>query len=183
MNRNRKIVVVSVLALVALAVTTGWSVLAPAAWPPQPYKANSLAGLWTSTMGYDILMMFGPEDQSGVGVCEAVHLSMDPTLGGMIAGATTDTPMYFKYVRTGSDTWQLKGLVYFKDSAKPKPNVLAICVFDDTTIRMTAPGEFELIMTRSLYLGSQDKDLDGVPDPGQKPVAVLPPDTSHWKAL
>ena len=31
MNRNRKIVVVSALAIVALAVTTGWSVLAGAA--------------------------------------------------------------------------------------------------------------------------------------------------------
>jgi hypothetical protein len=182
MNRNRKIVVVSVLALVALAVTTGWSVLAGTAWPPQPYKASSLVGLWTSP-GYNILMTIGPEDESGAGVCEAIHLSMDPTAGGMIPGATTDTPMYFKYVRTGPDTWQLKGLVYFKDSAKPKPNVLAIVVFDDTTIRMTTPGEIELIMTRNLYLGSQDKDLDGVPDQGEKPVMVMPPDTSHWKAL
>jgi hypothetical protein len=101
---------------------------------------------------------------------------MDRTVAGMVPGAITDTGVYLKYVRTGPDTWQLKGLIYFKDDAKPKPNILMIGAVD-VTGTMTAPGEIDWAMTQSGYLGSQDKDLDGLPDVGEKPIC--PP----WDAI
>jgi hypothetical protein len=47
MNRKRKIIVVSATGILALVLTTGWSVLAGDEWPPEPYQAYSSAGAWT----------------------------------------------------------------------------------------------------------------------------------------
>jgi hypothetical protein len=181
MNGRRKIVVVFTLAIVALIVATGWTVLAGEAWPPKPYQAYSLAGHWT-TPGANTLFWMGPEDASGASNGEAIHLSFDPTVGGGIPTATANSPVYFRAVRTGSNTWQLRGLMYFTDDAKPAPTILFICVVDGTAT-MTAPGQLEITKTISSYLGSQDKDLDGTPDADEEPVGISPPDTYLWTAL
>ncbi len=181
MNGKRRILVVAVLGIVALAVTTGWTVLAGEAWPPEPYQVYSMAGQWTSPEA-NTLFRVGPEDPSGTGLAEAVPLSYDPTVGGMMPTATASSPVYFRYVRTGPNAWQLRGLKYFTDDAKPAPTILSICVVD-ATATMTAPGEMEFTKTITSYLGSQDKDLDGVPDADEKAVGGIPPDTRHWTAL
>ena len=48
---------------------------------------------------------------------------------------------------------------------------------------MTAPGELEVTETVSIYLGSQDKDHDGVPDTDETPANVVQRGTSHWTAF
>jgi len=163
----------------ALILTTSWGVLAGDGWPPEPYRLYSLTGQWTSAENPNTLFRFGPEDQFGAGLAESVKLSWDPTLGGLSPTATANTPVYQRYVRTGPNTWQVRGLMYYTDDAKPAPTILAI-VMVDKTATMTAPGELEVTETASGYSPSQDKDHDGVPDPEETPVFVDQRPISHW---
>jgi len=179
MNRSRRIVAVSALAMMALIAMTGWSVLAGDGWPPERYEVYSMAGQWTSAENTNTLFRVGPEDQFGVGLAESIKLSFDPTVGGMIPTSVANTPVYQRYGRTGPNTWRLRGLMYFTDAAKPAPAILAIAVIDKTAT-MTAPGALEVTETVTMYLGSQDKDHDAVPDLGEKPIAVDQRGTSHW---
>ena len=182
MNRKRNIIILSAIGITALVLTAGWSVLAGAAWPPEPYQVYWMAGQWTSPEVTNTLFRVGPEDQFGAGLAESIKLSFDPTQGGMFPTATAATPVYQRYVRTGPNTWQLRGLIYFTDDAKPAPTILVIVVADKTAT-MTAPGELEVTETVSIYLGSQDKDHDGVPDTDETPANVVQRGTSHWAAF
>ncbi len=179
MNRKRNITILSAIGILALMLTTGWSVLAGDDWPPEPYEVYWMAGQWTSPENTNTLLRVGPEDQFGTGLAESIKLSFDPTQGGMFPTATAATPVYQRYVRTGPNTWQLRGLIYFTDDAKPAPTILVIVVADKTAT-MTAPGELEVTETATSYLGSQDKDHDGVPDPDETPVFVDQRPISHW---
>ena len=171
MNRKRKIVVVSAIGILALGLTTGWSVLAGAAWPPEPYQVSSMAGAWT-VLGGNTIITVSPEDPvSGTGFAYATHINPDPTAGGAVPNATAEAPCIFKYVRTGPNSWQARGVTYFMKDAKPRPTILFLVVMD-ATVMMTAPDQDEWAKTDSVYLGSQDKDLNGLPDAGEKPVAV-----------
>ena len=180
MNRTKRILTVSVVAILVLVAATAWTVLAGDGWPPESYQLYWMAGQWTSPENPNTLLRVGPEDQFGAGLAESIKLSFDPTVGGMLPTATASTPVYQRYVRIGPNTWQLRGLMYYTDAAKPAPTILAIVVVAKTAT-LTGPGELEVTETATLYLGSQDKDHDGVPDPDQKPVAVDPRGTSHWK--
>jgi hypothetical protein len=169
MNRNRKIVVVSALSIVALGLTAGW--LAGDGWPPEPYQVSSMAGVWT-VLGGNTIITVSPEDpKSGTGFVYSTHINADPTAGGAVPDATAEAPCIFKYVRTGPNSWRGKGVTYFTKDTKPQPTVLFLAVID-ATITMTAPDKVEWARTNSSYLGSQDKDLDGLPDEGEKPTAV-----------
>ena len=180
MNRTKRILTVSVVAILVLVAATAWTVFAGDGWPPEPYQVSWMAGQWTSPENPNTLLRIGPEDQFGAGLAESVKLSVDPTVGGMLPTATASTSVYQSYVRTGPNTWQLHGLMYFADSAKPAPTIVAIVVVDKVAT-MTAPGVLEVTETATLYRGSQDKDHDGIPDPGETPVVVDPRGTSHWK--
>jgi hypothetical protein len=171
MNRKRNIIILSAIGIVALGLTTGWNVLAGDAWPPEPYQVSSMAGAWT-VLGDNTIVTVSPEDpKSGIGFVYATHINPDPTLGGVLPEATAQSPCIFKYVRTGPDSWQGKGRVYFTKDTNPQPTVLLFVVVD-ATITMSAPDKLEWARTYSSYLGSQDKDLDGFPDEGEKPVGV-----------
>jgi len=172
MNTKRKIIVVTAIGIVALGVTTGWSVLAGAAWPPQPYQVSSIAGAWT-ILGQNTIVTISPEDQqSATGFWYATHINMDPTAGGAIPDATSVPACIGKYVRTGPNTWQYTGVAYFLKDTKPQSTILNIDVVGGT-ITMTTPGKIEWTKTNMFYLGAQDKDHDGLPDVGEKPI--LPP--------
>ena len=85
MNRQRRIVVVSAIGILALVLTTGWNVLAGAGWPPEPYKEYSIAGLWAVLDGKTSMVTISPEDpKSGTGFASAMHLCTDPTHGGSL---------------------------------------------------------------------------------------------------
>ncbi len=182
MNGKRNIIILSSIGIAALVLTASWSVLAGAAWPPEPYEVYWMAGQWTSPEVTNTLFRVGPEDQFGAGLAESIKLSFDPTQGGMFPTATAATPVYQRYARTGPNTWQLRGLIYFTDDAKPAPTIVVIVVADKTAV-MTAPGELEVTETVSVYLGSQDKDHDGVPDMDEMPINVVERGTSHWTAF
>jgi hypothetical protein len=182
MNTKRKIVVVTALGIVAVAVTAGWNFMASSAdWPPQPYQVSSIAGVWT-ILGGNTIVTVSPEDpKSGAGFAYATHITSDPTVGGAVPGATSEAPCIFKYVRTGPNTWQTRGLAYFMKDAKPQPEVLMFLVMDDT-ITMTTADKVEWTLTDTAYLGTQDKDHDGLPDEGQQPI-VVQPRTLQMKSL
>ena len=171
MNKKRQIVVVSAVGILALALTTGWGVLAGDGWPPEPYQVSSMAGAWT-VLGGNTIITVSPEDPtSGIGFAYATHINPDPTVGGAVPDATAEAPCIFKYVRTGPNSWCGKGVTYFTKDAKPQPTILLFTVID-ATITMTAPDTVEWARTLSHYLASQDKDLDGLPDEGEEPVAT-----------
>jgi hypothetical protein len=87
MNANRKIVVVTALGIVALVMTTGWSVLAGDEWPPEPYEVYWLAGQWTSPENPNTLFRIGPEDQFGAGLAESIKLGWDWGFSGSFVAA------------------------------------------------------------------------------------------------
>jgi len=185
MNRNRKIVVVSALGIVALGLTAGWSVLAGAAWPPEPYQAYSPAGAWTKIDGSGDICIYtiSPEDPlSGTTSGTVVEVTMDPTLGGALPEATSLSPGFFTGIRTGSDTFQVKEVCYVKKDGKPKPTILSLLVLD-TAMTFTAPDTMDYEGTVSIYSPAADKDADGLPDADAKPLMVVPVAKGHLKRL
>ncbi len=173
MNRNRKIIVAAALGIVALAVTTGWSIMAAADWPPVPYQVYSLAGTWYNVSGGNPWVIGAEDPLTGRGSLWQMDLTKDPTQGGQMPTAKDMTPLFGSYVRTGTDTWQMKGVAYMRDDAKPKPNIVCIGVLEGT-LTMTAPDKLGFVGTNSIYGPTQDKDNDRLPDPGEKPLAAFP---------
>ena len=105
----------------------------------------------------------------------------DLSMHDVFPDATSCKPWMGNYVRTGPNTWQFKNVMYVLKDVQPQPVVLSIVV-SEGTITMTAPDTTELVETLSLYLPSQDKDLDGLPDAGEQPLTSVPA-TAQQKAL
>jgi hypothetical protein len=123
-----------------------------------------------------------PEDPStGRLVVTSRLINQDPTFDGLAPGATSVTPFTGTAVRTGPNSWQGKDIAYVLKDAKPNPVVLMILVVDDSCT-ITASDELERSGTFSCYLPTQDKDGDGLPDPGEKPVFSVPT-AGHSKRL
>ena len=183
MNRNRKIVVVIALGIVALAVTTGWSVLAGAAWPPEPYQEFSPAGSWTGLSGGgSVAALTPPDPKTGTGSGIEVLNEADPTSGGLIPEATSVSPWFYTYVKTAPNTYRVKGILYAKKDGKPKPTILSIQVFEATATQ-TAPDLMDYTGTVSVYSPAADKDGDDQPDAGEAPVSVWSSVTGTKKRL
>lgn len=186
MNRKRRMIMVSVIGMLTLLATTCWSVLAGEFWPPLPYQACSLAGAWTETNslspGSYIIVTNSPEDPTtGRGFMVSTMANPDLSMHGVFPDATSCKPWMGNYVRTGPNTWQFRLVMYVMKDVQPQPVVLSIVV-SEGTITMTAPDTTELVETLSLYLPSQDKDLDGLPDAGEQPLTSVPA-TAQQKAL
>jgi len=186
MNRKRNIVFVSAISIVALVLTTGWGVLSGDEWPPDPMEVYSMAGTWfytgdLETPGEINIFTISPEDpRTGKGF--SVHIDVNPDFtGGWMPEATSWTPWFGTYVRTGPNTWLIKGVCYMKNDTTPKPTILAIMIHE-STFTMTAPDAIESVDTVSVYGADQDSDGDGLPDEGQQPGASLP-GTGHLKPL
>jgi len=187
MNKKRNIVMILTLGIVALMLTTGWNVLAQAAWPPDSMSVYSLAGAWLQTVDTDPtdaidIVTISPEDpRSGKGFCIATDINPDFTANGLWPDAESWTPWNGAYVRTGSDTWQVKCVSYVRKDTKPKPTVLHILILEGTWT-MTAPDTVEFIGDVSIYDADQDGDDDGLPDEGQQPKMAMPV-TGYMKSL
>jgi hypothetical protein len=180
MNKTRNIIAVTTVGVVALAVTAGWSAIAGSVWPPTSYQAYSMAGTWietnnsVATPGSYTLVTTSPEDPvTGKGFMISTQVNPDLSMGGMFPDATSWQPWRGTYVRTGPNTWQFKLVMYVMKDAKPQPVVLFIMLAEGTTT-MTSPSKSEVVETLSGYLPSQDKDLDGLPDPGENPMMSVP---------
>jgi hypothetical protein len=180
MNKTRNIIAVTTVGVVALAVTAGWSAIAGSVWPPTSYHTYSPAGTWSernsaSSPGtYNSLVTTSPEDPvTGKGFIISTQVNPDVSWGGMFPDATSWTPWRGTYVRTGPNTWQFKLVAYVVKEAKPQAVVLFIMLAEGTTT-MTSASESEVVETFSGYLPSQDKDLDGLPDPGENPMMSVP---------
>jgi hypothetical protein len=183
MNSNRKIVVVATLGIVALGVTTGWSVLAGAAWPPEPYQEFSPAGSWTDlSSGGSVAALTPPDPRTGTGSGIEVLNEADPTSGGLIPEATSQSPWFYTYVRTGPNTYRIKGIMYTKEDSKPKPTILSIHVFEATATQ-TAPDLMDYTGAVSVYSPAADKDGDDVPDADEAPIRVWSSVTGTKKRL
>jgi len=179
MNRKRNIVFVSAIGIVALMLTTGWSVLSANAWPPEPMPVYSLAGTWLQTVTEDPpdaidIVTISPEDpSSGKGFFVATDINPDVTAGGLWPEADSWTPWIGTYVRTGPGTWQFKLVCYVKKDTKPKATVLLIMVLEGTWT-MSSPDVVGVAGTLSFYGIDQDSDGDGLPDEGQQANMSIP---------
>ncbi|OHB74888.1 MAG: hypothetical protein A2Z25_10720 [Planctomycetes bacterium RBG_16_55_9] len=191
MNRKRKIIVVSAIGILALVLTTAWSVLAGAAWPPEPYQPCSLTGMWTVTSpqfgpGEFGVASYGTEDPTTGRVAGIVQsLGADPSFGGLAPDSEWMLPQYVTFVRTGHDTFQKTGIFYATNSAKPRAAVAWIFVLN-LAAKFTDPDIYEWNGTLSVYsavehpghvfgnLPDQDQDGDGLPDEGQQPILCMP---------
>lgn len=168
MNRNRKIVGVAAVAIVALTVATSWSVLDGAAWPPEPYQESSPAGAWSYSDGSGdiVILMLSPADlRSGVGSGMTTPVTMDPTLGGAMPEATSLSHGFGTYVSTAPNTFRTRGINYVIKDGKPKPAILGMLIWEGTAT-LTAPDTIEISWDTYLIFGAAaDKDHDGLPDP------------------
>ena len=174
MNRNTKIIVVTALGIVALAMTAGWNFMASSAdWPPAPYAVCSLAGTWYNVSGGNPYVIGAEDPLTGKGSLWQMELTKDPTQGGQMPTAKDMTPWFGSYVRTGPNTWQMKAVAYMRDDAKPKPNILCIGVLEGV-LTTTAPDKLEFAGTNSIYAPTADKDGDRLPDPDEKALMVFP---------
>jgi hypothetical protein len=172
MNRNAKIVVVTVLGIVALVVTSGWSVLAGAAWPPEPYQEYSPAGSWTDLAGGGGIVVISPPDaKTGTGSAIGILNNVDPTFGGLIPEATSVSPWFYTYVRTGPNTYHVRGLMYVKKDGRSASTILNTWVFGATSTHV-APDLADYTGTVSLYRAAADKNGDDQPDLTEAPVEV-----------
>jgi len=191
MNRKRNIIILSAIGILALVLTTGWSVLAGDAWPPEPYQPYSTAGTWTVTSpqfgpGEFGVASYGTEDPTTGRVAGIVQgLGADPSLGGLAPDGESMSPQYVTFVRTGHDTFQKTGIFYAMNSAKPRAVVTWIFVLN-VAAKFTDPDTYEWDGTLSIYsavehpghmfgdLPDQDQDNDGLPDEGQQPILCMP---------
>jgi hypothetical protein len=191
MNRNRKIVVVSAMCIVALVLATAWTVLAQGDWPPAAYQDCSLTGTWTVTSpqfgpGEFGIASYGPEDPRTGRVAGIVQsLGADPSLGGLAPDGEWVSPQYVTLLRTGPDTFQKTGIFYVMNGATP-PAMAAWIFVLNLTAKTTGPDSYEWSGTMSIYsavahpghqfgdLPDQDLDNDGLPDEGQPPILCMP---------
>ncbi len=181
MNRNRKLVLVSALVLMALAVTTGWGVLAGADWPPPSYQEYSLAGSWVVPLPNRPILTISPRDPAGVS--SAIVTVTLPTQGAPFPEATSSTPGFFTAIKTGPNADHLKGVHYLMKDGTPSPTTVGILVVELQTT-LIAPDEMEIQDgTFSFYSAAADKDGDGLPDAGEKPVSVMLLPTVHAKRI
>ena len=177
MNKTRKIVVIAALSIVTLAVT-GWSMLAGDAWPPEPYQEFSPAGAWSYSDGSGavVILTLSPVDlNTGTGSGLTTPITMDPTLGGAMPGATSLSHGFGTVVKTAPNTYRTRGINYVLKDGKPKPTILGMLIWEGTAT-LTAPDTIEISWDTYLIFGAAaDKDHDGLPDPGAQPLVSLPP--------
>ncbi|MCL5279412.1 MAG: hypothetical protein M1376_05860 [Planctomycetes bacterium] len=185
MNRNRKIVVVVALGVVALAVT-GWSMLAGAAWPPEPYQEFSPAGTWSyqDGSGAVVILTLSPVDlETGMGSGMTTPVTMDPTLGGAMPQATSLSHGFGTIVKIGPNTYRTRGINYVLKDGKPKPTILGMLVWEGTATLTTADTVDVTWDTYLIYSAAADKDSDGLPDAGEQPLVSLPPFQAQMKRI
>ena len=187
MNAKRKVTLVSLTVLAVLMLTTGWSILADAAWPPETVPVYSMAGTWFHTCELNLpgeidVMTISPEDpRTGKGFFTQTDVNPDYTSGGQMVEAESWTPWIGTYIRTGVNTWQGKSVCYVRKDTKPRPTVLFILIGENTWT-MTEPDAIESFGTLAVYTPEQDMDGDGLPDEGQQPLMSVP-STGYIKPL
>jgi hypothetical protein len=191
MNRNRKIIIVAALGIVAVAVTTGWSIMASSAdWPPAPYQIQSMTGTWAGigdpaadVQSARVIWTMGAEDPvSGKGTWSMTFIVKEWTQGGQIP-ADYWTPALGTYARTGPNTWTGKTIGYHMKNTQPKPTLVGFTVRTDL-FTMTAPDALEDTYTLEMYSPDQDLNRNGLPDDGVPPVMKSKqPATDHLKPL
>jgi hypothetical protein len=185
MNGKRKIVVAAALGIVALAVA-GWSMLAGAAWPPEPYQEFSPAGAWSyqDGSGAVVILTLSPVDPAtGTGCGTTTPVTMDPTLGGAIPQATSLSHGFGTIVKIGPNTYRTRGINYVLKDGKPKPTILGMMVWEGTAT-LTAPDTVDISWDKYLiYSAAADKDGDGLPDADETPLVSLPPSQATMKRI
>jgi hypothetical protein len=199
MNRKKRILVLSAAAVMAVALTTGWTVpfaalrasFAGDGWPPQQMEVYSTAGAWSITSpqwpsGVVGTLVLSPEDpRTGRYSWVGGPVNMDPTLNGLFPDAEAMSQWSGTGVRTASDECQVTGILYATKKNQPCDIVTWIWVSSETNKWIDAD-TLSCEGTCSYYsavehpghmlgdLPDQDLNDDGLPDEGQEPVFCVP---------
>jgi hypothetical protein len=191
MNRNKKALAVSAAAVLAVALTTGWTVFAGDGWPPQPMAVYSPAGAWSITCpqfarGELTTMTASPEDpRTGRYAWVTRHINGDPTANGLFPDAEAISEWSGSALRTAPDECRSTGVLYATKKSQPRDIVTWIWVLSETDQWIDAD-TFRFEGTLSFYsaiehpghmlgdLPDQDLNDDGLPDEGQEPVFCMP---------
>jgi len=191
MNRQMRILAVSAATIVAVALTTSWTVLAGNGWPPQPMEVYSPAGAWSVTSpqyppGQVSVAIISPEDpRTGRFSFVGGPVNMDPTANGMFPDAEACSQWAGSGIRTAPDESQLTGILYFTKKNQPRDIVTWIWVENETDKWIDADtiscegsiSVYSAIEHPGHMLGDlpdQDLNDDGLPDEGQEPVFCIP---------
>lgn len=162
----------TITTITALGVALG-TLLEPAlnASAQQPFR---LEGAWVITIpGTPALVTFtmSPTDSNATNA--AIYGSTligDPTLQGTFTNAQYQTPFVGQATLTSSNTGAITFLQYGMRMGAAGPEIVYI-VLNSATFTNIASGKILSAHGFSVYLPSQDSDGDGLPDPGQVPIA------------
>ena len=181
MRTKRNITLVTIIALMAGLLATGWSVMADI--EPAPVIVPS--GIYTTVMGtpagtYIITMTVIPMDPAGnTMILMAPNDNSDPTYFSTeppTGEADHLTDYVANMVRTGPDTWAYTGIAY--GTKKVEGQLLPEILYMDVprgTVTSTADGNIlTLENNTAFYLPEQDVDGDGFPDADQEPIYCSP---------
>ena len=191
MNRNKRILAVSAAAVVAVALTTGWTVFAGDGWPPQPLAVYSPEGVWNMTSpgwpsGVVGTLVASPEDpRTGRYSWVGGPVNLDPTANGLFPDAEAMSQWSGSAIRTAPDECHSTAVLYVTKKNQPCDIVTWIWVMNETdkwidadTIQCEGTVSFYSAIAHPGHmlgdLPDQDLNNDGLPDEGQKPVFCVP---------
>lgn len=162
-----------VLAALGVAAGTGL-VLTQTGWTPKQLLPTRLEGAWIMTAPPSppaALVIFAPFDSSGRSAAVyGQHIVGDPTLEGAFPQAQYQTPLVGEARMTSRNEGECTVTTYGMTMGPAGPEIVYIVV-DTQTFTETSPGRGLSLHSNSVFLPSQDADGDGLPDPGQQPVA------------
>lgn len=164
-----------------LSNALSWVAKKPPLEPPAPDYGWALAGTWVATsFGSSTTWLRGPwtlhrQDLEGFLYTSNLRfVTIEPALFGRFPDATAFTEFTGNLIRLDKNLYQGTHLAYGTKKAEGQfaPEVVWMSLLT-STVTIEDPNNLTVDSSMSLYLPTQDKDDDGVPDPDETPMECL----------
>ncbi len=165
-----------------LSNALSWAAKQPALEPPVPDYGWALAGTWVATaVSPSASRLRGPWTLDVQDADSVLHTSkfrfatLEPTLFGRFPDATACTEFTGNVFRVDKNLYEGTHLAYGTKKVEGQfaPEVVWMSLLT-TTFTIDDPYNLTVDSVLSLFLPTQDKDDDGVPDPDETPTECLP---------